>query len=197
MCGRYILPADRDIQEIREILDEINRKYKDTRVSLGEIYPTNTAPVLLSGAEGDLSPRPMTWGFPQWKGPGVIINARSETALQKPTFRRAFLSRRCVVPSAGFFEWSKKEGAPKKEKYLFTLPGEPMLYMAGLYDESPEGLPRFVILTTAANPSVAEIHSRMPVVLRKSELPSWTQNLQTASEYLTRVPPALTRQNAG
>ena len=197
MCGRYVLPADRDIQEIREILDEINRKYKDTRVSLGEIYPPNTAPVLLSGADGDVSPRPITWVLSQWKGPGVIINARSETALQKPTFRRAFLSRRCVVPSAGFFEWSKKEGAPKKEKYLFTLPGEPMLYMAGLYDESPEGLPRFVILTTAANPSVAEIHGRMPVVLLKTELPSWIRNLQTASEYLTRVPPALTRQNAG
>lgn len=196
MCGRYVLPVDRDIVEIREILDGINRKYKDTKVAPGEIYPTNTAPVLLPGS-GGFSPRPMSWGFPQWKGPGVIINARAETVLQKPLFRQAFLSRRCVVPSAGFFEWAKKEGVPKKEKYLFTLPGEPVLYMAGLYNESPEGLPRFVILTAAANSSMSEIHDRMPVILRKSELSSWIRSSQKASEYLARIPPPLTRQNAG
>jgi hypothetical protein len=73
------------------------------------------------------------WGFPNFRSKsGVIINARAETALDKKTFRESLLSRRCVIPSTGFFEWTKT-GA--KKKYLFRETGKSLLYMAGIYND--------------------------------------------------------------
>ena len=98
------------------------------------------------------------WGFPNFYRKGVIINARAETAEDKPTFRPCLEAGRCVIPSAGFYEWDAD-----KRKIRFYQPGH-ALYMAGLY-RVYEGKPCYVILTTAANPSVADVHDRMPLVL--------------------------------
>ncbi len=193
MCGRYSVMTEEDILEMREILEEINRRYAgDSRLEAfhgGEIFPTNTVPVLApsrESASGGTAPHAalMRWGFPRYQGSGVVINARSETVTEKPMFRSAFAVRRCVVPSTGFYEWRHEAGRATGERLLFRLPDTPMLYMAGLFglfpdvsgsgpDRQASVFPGFVILTTQANASVSPVHDRMPLVLAGDELESW------------------------
>ena len=111
---------------------------------------TNAAPILLSDGQ-KMTPKPMIWGFPSFKGKGVIINARGETALGKPMFRRSVLERRCIVPTTGFYEWDSQ-----KRKYHFRLPGQDRLYLAGLWNVF-QGEERFVVLTTAPNDTISHI----------------------------------------
>ena len=118
-----------------------------------------------------------------------IINARSETALERPMFRQSVLARRCVIPTTGFYEWGPAGG--QKRKYRFQLPGrDRALYLAGLWNDCG-GQRRCVILTTAANPSMAGIHDRMPLVLERERLAEWVHSPQAAGELLRRTPPAL------
>ena len=184
MCGRYSLYVDED-PEIARIVAQIGRD-----IETGEIYPTNTAPVLVGKAAGLLAPAAMTWGFPQYNRKGVLINARSETAAEKRTFREALSSRRCVVPTTGFFEWDSQ-----KHKRRFNLPGSSALYLGGLYNEDESG-GRFVILTTAANPSVINVHDRMPLVLPEDQLAAWVHDRAWAMRLLHKVPPPLLHQPA-
>ena len=156
---------------------------------MGEIYPTNPVPVLMEAGE-KLAPEVMAWGYPRFQGKsGQIINARSETALDRPMFRRSVMERRCVIPTTGFYEWGPDEEG-KKRKYRFNLPGTRVLYLAGLWNNFA-GEPKCVILTTAANRSMEGIHDRMPVVLRWEELRAWVRDSGRAMEILHRVPPEL------
>jgi putative SOS response-associated peptidase YedK len=186
VCGRYVLFADPDLQEIREILEQVQRKNEAFKT--GEIFPTDRAPILLR-ERNTITAEAVGWGFPHFRNKGVIINARAETAPQKPMFRACLTDRRCVIPSTGFYEWTH-DG--KKTKYRFNLPDTEVLYMAGLYNEF-QGERRFVILTTAANRSMEGVHSRMPVVLDEQAKLRWLEDAQSASELLKRVPPELTK----
>lgn len=168
MCGRYCLFPDEN-EEIRRILEEIDAQYGPEAVKTGEIFPTNPAPVLLPQGDG-LQPCPMVWGFPKFGGKGVIINSRGETAAEKRMFRSSLLQRRCAIPTTGFYEWDQE-----KKKYRFNLEGSSVLYLGGFYNLF-EGQPRFVIITLAANPSVARVHHRMPLVLRQEDLFHWCGN---------------------
>lgn len=161
MCGRYILFSEPELREIREIIEEMQRKNNGT-VKTGEIFPTDKVPILIP-IQGTIQPEIFGWGFPSFRGKGVIINARAETVHEKPMFRNCLATCRCVIPSTGFFEWSH---GGKRVKYRFNLPKTNALYMAGLYNEF-QGERRFVILTTAANSSMAEVHDRMPPQLVK------------------------------
>lgn len=185
MCGRYSLFDEQDT-EIREIIAKINKKYPAQPVKTGEIFPTDTAPVLILEREA-LTPRPLIWGFPKIQGKGVIINARAETAEEKKIFRDSLLTRRCMIPSTGFYEWDEQ-----KRKYLFCLPGERTLYMAGIFQEY-DGISRYVILTTAANASMKHVHHRMPVVLPKSKMSMWMTDTAAALHYLHGEMPTLVR----
>jgi len=186
MCGRYVIFTKQENREIINIMNEINIKYNPEEARTGEIFPTNKAPILIS--ENDqITPVLYSWGFPNFKNKGVIINARAETAEEKRMFRESLILRRCVIPSTGFFEWKKDAS---KQKYLFTLTEEKTLYMAGLYNEF-NGESRFVILTTAANPSMTEVHDRMPVILNGDKLKSWISDTSQALEILHGAPPML------
>jgi putative SOS response-associated peptidase YedK len=185
MCGRYSLFVEQDEAELRQILNEIGVSYPDRSVRTGEIYPTDTAPVL--SWQGCIHPQPAIWGFQKFQGKGVIINARAETAAEKPMFRHALLSRRCVVPSTGFYEWDRQ-----KQKYLFRLPGEPVLYLAGFLREEA-GEDRYVILTTSANDSMQATHNRMPVILRREQIPVWLTETDAALRHLKESMPSLAR----
>lgn len=157
MCGRYSLAPEQS-KEIAQIVAEVQTRFGATSIHTGEIFPTNTAPILLL-EEQKMTPKPMIWGFPSFKGKGVIINARGETAMDKPMFRRSLLERRCVVPTTGFYEWNSQ-----KRKYHFRLPGQDRLYLAGLWNTFRDEK-RFVILTTAPNDTIINVHDRMPVLL--------------------------------
>ena len=165
MCGRYNFTVE-ESDEIREILEKLNAKIHSSKVKTGEIFPTNQVPILI-GEENQASPVLSIWGFPKFDGKGVIINARSETAFEKRTFRDSVINRRCIIPSTGFYEWDRE-----KRKHLFRLEGSSALYMAGLYSYY-QGEMRFVILTTGANESIKDIHHRMPLVIPKNEIETW------------------------
>lgn len=186
MCGRYVLFADPDLKEIREIIEEVQRKNETFKT--GEIFPTDQAPILIQ-EQNAVTPEAVAWGFPHRYNKGVIINARVETVKERPMFRNCLPTRRCVIPSTGFFEWSHDAN---KVKYRFNLPGSDILYMAGLYDEFQEKR-HFVILTTAANFSMRDVHDRMPMVLGADGKRRWLQDAQSAMELLNHVPPELVK----
>jgi len=198
VCGRYYVATEDEDIEIRAIIDEVNRKFYGSpeliNMKIGEIYPTNIAPVMTT--EG---PTVMKWGYPKWKGSGVVINARSETAAEKSMFRSSLSCRRCVVPSSGFYEWTHDSGP--KEKYLLQVPSSSTLYMAGIYntfrDEHGVQYSAYVILTTAANESVATLHDRMPVILRPGEMDAWLHDDAATQNLISRMGPNLDLRKAG
>lgn len=117
------------------------------------------------------------WGLePRWaKTPesvkSLLFNARSESAAEKPSFRDAMKSSRCVVPVDGFYEWQKLEDGSKQPWWIYRADGQPMLF-AGLYARHKWG-DSFTILTTAPNSLMANLHDRMPVILDPADVPRW------------------------
>ncbi|HEY6096439.1 MAG TPA: SOS response-associated peptidase [Candidatus Deferrimicrobium sp.] len=122
----------------------------------------------------------LRWGLvPSWsKDPAIgsrLINARAETAREKPSFRNAFKRRRCLIPANGFYEWRRLERG--KQPYFVRMRDERIFAFAGLWDrwESPEedAVETCAILTTSANAVLAPIHDRMPVILPPGEYDRW------------------------
>ncbi len=191
MCGRYEWAWKKQSYELSCLIGLAEKRQGLTAPS-GEIFPSDTAPILRMQG-GEIQADFMTWGFLSPKGSGLIINARSETADERPMFCRRLSAGRCAVPSTGFYEWSH---SGTKIKYRFRRPGTELLYMAGLYDLTETG-GRFVILTTAAGVAMFDIHDRQPVVLRADELARWLTDETYALSLLRRDAahePALTRE---
>lgn len=125
----------------------------------------------------------LRWGLiPSWAKDQAIgyklINARSETVAEKPSFRYAFKHRRCLIPTNGFYEWQRLEGSKtKKQPYFIGLEDEDTFAFAGLWErwESKAGdtLETCTILTTEANDLVSPIHDRMPVILHAQDYDQW------------------------
>ncbi len=168
MCGRYTIYTDEDERELLEMLRIIEERGKGKAgidFKTGEIFPSDRVPLLMRGSGSGINIAFADWGFNIRNN--RIINARRETAAEKPSFRDCLISRRCIVPSTGFFEWDSR-----KEKYLFNLPDTKMLYMAGLWRKTDKA-DEFVILTANANESVEKIHDRMPLILQRENFKSW------------------------
>ncbi len=140
-----------------------------------DLRPTQTLATLIADAQG-LRQRSAQWGIqPRWSK-RLLINAQSETVMQKPTFRAAFQDRRCLVPCSGWYEW-RDEGAARKQKYRFGHVDDQPLYMAALWyaDQSAEQATpaRIVTLTTASNARCAVYHARMPLLILPEDIPRW------------------------
>ena len=189
MCGRYYVDDDtaREIEKLAGQVSEKMRQGAGVSLQAKDIHPSETAPVLTADAKG-LCCRWQRWGFPGFNGKQLLFNARSESALEKKTFRESVLQRRVVVPAAWFYEWNKK-----KEKNIFYRQGQPVLYMAGLYNRYQEE-ERFVILTTEANASMRPVHDRMPLVLERDEIQKWLSEDQLVEAFLQKTPPLLERR---
>lgn len=127
----------------------------------------------------------MRWGLPGFKSGRSIVNARSESAAEKPLFADALASRRCLVPATGFYEWDAA-----KRRYRFSLPDADELYMAAFFSPYRDG-PRCCILTTSPNASVVPIHDRMPVVLGREQLEPWLYDDDAVAGILASRPPVL------
>lgn len=185
MCGRYYVD-DETAREIERIVRRLDQRFQLERT--GDVYPSQAAAVL-AAQEEKVAVETMHWGFPGFQGKSLLINARAEGVLEKKTFRESILHRRCVIPARGFYEWS-----PKKEKYQFEREdGQRILYMAGCFREY-QGQERFVILTTQANPSVAPVHDRMPLLLEPGELEPWILDDGAVEWMLQKTPPLLKRE---
>lgn len=204
MCGRYYIEQEEDIAEMRQILDEINKRFygdeKLGRLRTGEIFPTNVVPVLKKESPDSekIVPDLMFWGFPHFRGSGVIINARAETAAEKRLFRPAVRNGRILIPANAFFEWGNVDlpaaQGGKKAKYKLSWRQEATFYMAGLCRSFPDpkvpgrNIDSFVILTTGANSSVAALHDRMPLILPRSGLRIWLNEAEKSDEILRQQP---------
>jgi putative SOS response-associated peptidase YedK len=176
MCGRYRLVRK------KEILAEVFGV--DGDVDWAPRY--NVAPGQDVGVIRQDPTRPvrsfslMRWGLvPSWtKDPRVgykMINARAETIAENAAFQGAFESRRCLIPADGFYEWAN-DGKTKVPS-CFTLADHSVFAFAGIWDrwKNPKGetLATCSIITTSANPLVATIHDRMPVILERENYDLW------------------------
>ena len=148
------------------------------------IAPTQRVPVVRRMFQLDGTPKreidAMHWGLiPSWAKDRSIgnrmINARSETASEKPSFRVAWKTRRCVLPASGFFEWMKVSDG--KVPHLIRRADKELMALAGLWEswrsEDASELESVTILTTGPNTFMKKIHERMPVVLEFSDLDAW------------------------
>lgn len=156
------------------------------------IAPTQPAPVILN--QGNPEMRLLRWGLiPFWakelsQSP-PLINARAETILEKPAFRRALERQRCLVLADGYYEWQRTETGKMPLRYIIGR-GEPFAF-AGLWDEwrSADGaaVQSFTIITTAANELCQEVHGRMPAILRKPDYEAWLNPQQTDDASFRRL----------
>jgi putative SOS response-associated peptidase YedK len=122
---------------------------------------------------------PTRWGLiPSWsKEPKGIINARSETLDQKPSFSESFERRRCLIPADGFYEW--KRSGKTKQPYYFQLNDESLFYFAGIWDQWRRGdelITSCAIITTTPNELLETIHDRMPVILPAETHEPWLRD---------------------
>lgn len=144
------------------------------------IAPTQPVAIVRLDHKGARELALVRWGLiPSWvKDPrefSTLINARSETAAEKPSFRAAMRHRRCLVPTDGFYEWTGKPGA--KRPHLIRPRGGGPMAMAGIWEHwlGSDGseLETMAILTTAANRAVSVLHDRMPVILAPDSFEQW------------------------
>ena len=165
------------------------------------IAPTQMAPVVRRSDDGRRMDM-LRWGLiPSWsKDKNIaskLINARGETVAQKPSFRDAYKKRRCLVPVDGFYEW-RKEGEAKQPYRIGFRGGTPFVF-AGLWESwtVPDGqedagdvIETYTIVTTEANPKIAPIHHRMPVIVDSSDYDLWLNGApDDAANVIRAFPP--------
>lgn len=189
MCGRYTLTSPVEVLE------------KRFRCNAGQltlfprynIAPGQECPVVV--VEEEKLIKMMKWGLvPFWAEDASIgnkmINARAESVRKKPSYRKCFKDRRCLVLADGFFEWGRLEGRTGKVPIRYTLKsGEPFAF-AGMWEKwkSPEGeiLYSFTIITTDANSLIKPVHNRMPVILKKEDETTWLDHQNSDPEELEK-----------
>jgi len=175
MCGRYSVLTEKEIIDIREILQQISlRIVRDDFLQYdekpGEIRPTNKAPVIALRDDG-VSFENQRFGIKNVNVPGIIFNARSDTLETKYTFSRLLKAGRCVVPASEFFEWKHIDKKTSIKHYAKDREGN-ILFFAGLYQDTENGR-EFVIITKDSAGEMAKIHDRMPVILRANQIEDW------------------------
>lgn len=184
MCGRYWI--DPDDGRIAQIIADVLQKNPETKTS-GEIFPGDSVPVICKSRSGSVKPFAMEWGFSLSDG-RKIINARIETADQKPMFRQSMQSRRCLLPMNAYFEWEKAANGKKKHRIAPERSG--LFCLAGLYRFENDA-PKCTVLTMEAADEIRFIHPRMPVIVPweytekflSGEEPVWQMKMKFEPEY--------------
>jgi putative SOS response-associated peptidase YedK len=176
MCGRFARKSDP-----RRLAKEFGVAEVPPAEANYNVAPAQNILAVRQAADG----REMTffkWGLvPDWaKDASVgarLINARSETVAEKPSFREAFKKRRCIIPADGFYEWQRTGG--RKQPYFFHMRDDRPFGFAGLWERwEGEGgvvLDSCTILTTEANEVLRPVHDRMPVILHPEEYALWLE----------------------
>jgi putative SOS response-associated peptidase YedK len=194
MCGRYSQVLS--VEDIEEAFGPVTIPGEQLEVNYN-VAPTQQAAVITNRDPRQL--QLFEWGLvPFWSKDGKnnakMINARSETILEKPSFRKPVRERRCLVLADSFYEW-KREGKSKQPFRIFS-PESKLTVFAGIWEywrdkESDREKLSFSILTTAPNAEMSPVHDRMPVVLAKAELQqAWLDELTDEDiTELTQTPP--------
>jgi len=182
MCGRFTLTASG--QRLRERFalaaapPELAPRYNIAPTQPVLVIPNRTTRVV----------RPARWGLiPHWASDPSIghrqINARAETLAARPAFRAAFARQRCLIPADGFYEW-RRAGRQRTPFYIHPRDGAPLAF-AGLWDvwrpAGGEPIASCAIVTTAANPTLAPLHDRMPVILAPESWDTWLDPRERAA----------------
>ena len=182
MCGRYFWKDEAEdafLEDFPDLAGVVRR------LRAGDYTPGMSAAAIAAESGSGVRAELLLWGFPGFDKGRLLINARSESVKDRPTFADSFAGRRCALPAAGFYEWDKK-----KEKVIFTLPDRQILYLAGIY--RPYGAEnRFVVLTREANASMEPVHDRMPLILSGEEVVPWVSDAAKAGDILTKELPML------
>jgi len=193
MCGRFTQKSERKVLQGEFFIQEFSGQV----VVSYNVAPGQKAGVVIN--DGINRYVQFAWGLvPPWaddpKVGSRMINARGETVTSKPSFRKAFEKRRCIVPADGFYEWKKKD-AYKVPYYIYRRSGKPF-GLAGLWEqrvpkdtqpdvsEEKRALLTFTIITTEAAPVLRELHDRMPVVVPEDKRDRWLSGTGGAEELL-------------
>lgn len=180
MCGRFTLSYKANELQLTLGITDIPAEWEPRY----NIAPTQPIPAVLDAASKKLEF--LYWGLvPGWAKDisigSKMINARSETITEKPSFKNAFLRRRCLILADGFYEWKRNSSTKTSIPYYFQLKDRSAFALAGIYEiwQPPEGgeLWSAAIITSAANDLVAPIHERMPVILDQNTMWSWLRDL--------------------
>lgn len=182
MCGRFTSrtePADIaahfDVDEV--VVDDLGSRYN--------VAPTDPVYAVAGSLDGTRRLGGFRWGLvPFWADDlrigARMVNARAETLLAKPAFRRPLARRRCIVPADGFYEWEATPGSKRKQPWHIGRADGDLLAFAGLWDswrpvmDSDDGrVVSCAIVTTTANERIGRLHDRMPVVLPPSAWDRW------------------------
>jgi putative SOS response-associated peptidase YedK len=176
MCGRFTLTVSGEA-----LAEHFNLAETPEVVARYNIAPTQPVAAVRSARQsGERELTYLHWGLiPAWaQDPAIgsrMINARAETAAEKPAFRAAFKYRRCLVPASGFYEWQKIDG--RKQPVFIHLAGGDLFAFASLWEhwQSPDGseVNSCTLLTTGPNELIRPVHDRMPVILRPEEYDLW------------------------
>ena len=183
MCGRMIiLTYDEVLDVLQSVQAGPDNPYPDWPARAPkDAYPTDEVPVVsaldASAFEGAVPPiQIMSWGFPvEWQ-PAPVFNTRIESIIaNRGMWKGPAADGRCLVPTRGFYERhatqkvrSPRTGRQVKRQFEFTLVDEPVTWLAGISENG-----HFSVVTTEPNRFVAPVHNRMPLVLRREELPLW------------------------
>ena len=178
MCTRYSLTSPP--QAVRSYFKAVGEEAFPPRYNIAPSQPTL---IVRQDPQRGRELVLVRWGLiPSWvKDPrefAMLVNARAESAAEKPSFRGPLRHRRCLVPADGYYEWNGPAGA--KQPHLFTArPGSenPLLALAAIWEHwlGADGseLETMAILTTAANTTAAAIHDRMPVIIEPPDFDAW------------------------
>jgi putative SOS response-associated peptidase YedK len=187
--GQRPLPADYNVAPSKDVYVVRQKKERDAEgAATGETHRELRA---------------VRWGLvPSWaKDPSVgnrLLNARVESIADKPAFRSAARSRRCLVPADGWYEWQKKLDAPGKQPFYMTPRDGSVLAFAGLYEVWGKGEDRLYTCTIITEPAVGaltEIHDRMPLVLPRERWAEWLDpDRDDVAELARPTPPELVEQ---
>lgn len=181
MCGRYTLagkPIDLEKQLRANLLHGVKAEPSyNISPSIEVLAVTNDQPDVI---------RAITWGLrPYWTKPGekpqLLVNAREESLLEKPGFKK-YMSQRCLIPASGFYEW--KQSGKLKQPYYISLLNEPVFCFAGIWEQSInlDGSKKdsVAIITTKPNRLMEGIHNRMPVILKRENYEHWLSKENTS-----------------
>jgi putative SOS response-associated peptidase YedK len=177
MCGRFAQYSDPDSYAEQFALGRVCEAAPHYNLA-----PSQDVLAVRRAADGVRELVSLRWGLvPAWsKGPDSrfsMINARAETVAERPAYRGAFRHRRCLIPSEGFYEW--RATPTGKQPYLIhrgDMPDPPIFAMAGLWEtwQGPAGpLHSCTIIVTDANPQIAVVHDRMPVIIEPPDYAAW------------------------
>ena len=223
MCGRYA--SSRRPDDLVEEFDVVETVVEQALAPDYNVAPTKEVYAVLErtpsargagpeagGAEDEphRQLRVLRWGLvPSWaKDPSIgnrMINARMETVAEKPAFRRAFASRRCLLPADGYYEWYETQeltakGKPRKQPYFIHPRDGGSLAMAGLYelwrdptrdeDDPHRWLWTCTVITTDAADDLGRIHDRMPLMVEPERWSTWLDPRSSEDDLLGLLVPA-------